>query len=99
MEFDSVRSFRANIKQAFDYVLSGSEEGDCIIRRGDDSFKLVLENWRGEEERVHTTPKPVYTPPAPTDKKESVYTGNAGVCKNGHIARDGKCTWKGCKYS
>lgn len=20
-------------------------------------------------------------------------------CKNGHIARNGKCTWKGCKYS
>lgn len=97
MEFDSVRSFRANIKQAFDYVLSGSEEGDCIIRRGDDSFKLVLENWRGEEERVHTTPKPVYTPPAPTDKKESVYTANTEevkFCKHG--VPMGNCKF-GCK--
>lgn len=27
------------------------------------------------------------------------YRSSTRLCKNGHIARDGKCTWKGCKYS
>lgn len=50
MEYESIRSFRADLKAAFDYVEGGAEEGDCIIRRGDTLFKLTLENWKAAEE-------------------------------------------------
>ena len=33
------------------------------------------------------------------EEVERILESRHDFCKNGHIAKNGKCTWKGCKYS
>jgi len=99
MEYDSLRTFRARLKEAFDYVESGSEEGDLIIHRNGTTFKLVLDSWQVEEEMV--LPKPIVRKPAKIVKPPKIVHEPTSSCKNGHFIPPGrsKCLGKGCKYS
>ena len=99
MEYDSLRTFRARLKEAFDYVESGSEEGDLIIHRNGTTFKLVLDSWQvAEESIVARAAKEIVKPPIKLPKITNEPTSS---CKNGHFIPRGrsKCLGKGCKYS
>jgi hypothetical protein len=102
MEYDSLRTFRARLKEAFDYVESGSEEGDLIIHRNGTTFKLVLDSWQvAEESVVSRAAKEIVKPKPLTRTIPKIINEPTSSCKNGHFIPPGrsKCLGKGCKYS
>lgn len=108
MEYKSLRTFRADLKTAFDYVEAGAEEGDLTIERDGTVFKLVLESWKAPEESEEITVeyvkealKPNMARQAAARKALEKARGiKLDTCYNGHIiGRFGKCLEKGCKYA
>lgn len=94
MEYESLRTFRANLKTAFDYVEGGAEEGDLTIQRDGTVFKLVLESWQAAEE----TPK--VSPPKQKEESLKKIRPSLGECKAGHMLNKfGNCMQKDCKYA